>query len=239
MRIAHNVLLTGCIAAAVTGAASARAFAQWPDSLTESQAAQVAEGRVVVLQQDVEGAPWPRVRLYRFINATPEQSVAMLADYEHQRRYTADLKEARIVRRLDSARTEVFFRLASNVPFVSDVTYSVLDQIVRDSDETYRIQWTFLSGSKVKSIEGSARFSAWTNPRTGSPGTLLTYDNFVVPQFPFASLGFVRRKGVAAMRDAVDAIAVEVERELREDRSLLDGQVAALRAALAEQSPTR
>ena len=76
------------------------------------------------------------------------------------------------------------------------------------------------------------RFSRWTNPASERVGTLLTYDNYVVPDFGFASVGVVRHKAITAMRAAVEAIAVEVERELAHDAPLLERQVAALRAAL-------
>ena len=207
--------------------------AQWPATLSSSEAADIGLGRVVVLQLDVAGSPWPRVRLYRFIDATPEQSLAMLADYAHRRDYIVDLKEARIDRQLDSGRTEVFFRYASNVPFVPDVSYTLIDRLHRDQDGSYSIHWNLQSGRKVKRVEGSARFSQWINPANGRVGTLLTYDNYVVPDFPFASLGVVRQKAIAAMRDAVDAIATEVEREKAHDRPRLERQVAALRIALA------
>ena len=207
--------------------------AQWPTALTSSDTAEIGRGRVVMLQRDVEGTPWPRVRLYRFIDATPEQSVAMLADYAHRRTYLADLKEARIERQLDSGRIEVFFRYASNVPLVPDVSYTLLDRLQHHQDGSYSIGWSLRSGKKVRRIEGNARFSRWTNPVNGRVGTLLTYDNFVVPDFRFASVGVVRRKAIDAMRDAVEAIAVEVERELARDAPLLERQVAALRVALA------
>ena len=209
------------------------ANAQWPTGPTPSDTAEIGRGRVVLHQRDVEGTPWPRVRLYRFIDATPEQSVAMLADYSHRQAYLADLKEARIERQLDSGRTEVFFRYASNVPLVPDVTYTLVDRLRRDQDGSYSIGWTLRSGKKVKRVEGNARFSRWTNSATGRVGTLLTYDNYVVPDFRFASVAVVRQKAIAAMRDAVEAIAVEVERELARDAPLLERQVAALRIALA------
>ena len=209
------------------------AGAQWPAALPASDTGEISRGRVVMIQRDVEGTPWPRVRLHRFIDATPEQSIAMLADYAHRRTYLADLKEVRIERQLDSGRIEVFFRYASNVPLVPDVSYTLVDRLHRDRDGSYSIGWTLRSGKRVKRIDGNARFSRWTNPATGRVGTLLTYDNYVVPDFRFASVGVVRHKAIAAMGVAVEAIAVEVERELAHDAPLLERQVAALRVALA------
>jgi hypothetical protein len=209
------------------------AEAQWPNQLTAADSARIEEGQVLVLERDVTNAPWPRVRLYRFIDATPEQSAAMLTDYEHQPMYSHDLKEARVVQKLGSARTHVFFRYASNVPLISDVTYTVFHRIRHDTTDVYRVEWSLIEGSKVKYIEGSARFSPWVKSMSANGGTLLTYDNFVIPAFPLAGLAFARRKGMDAMRDAVNAIAVEVARERRDSPTLLDRQVNALRAALA------
>jgi hypothetical protein len=207
--------------------------AQQGDTLTPAEWIAVAQEKVVLHQWPVADRPWPHLRLYRFIDATPEQSAAMFADYEHQTAYNVDLKQATAGRRLDSARTEVFYRYASNVPMVSDVTYTVLDQIRREPNDAYVITWRLVSGSKVRTTDGSARFSPYRNPATGQVGTLLIYDNLVVPDFFGASLGLVRDKAIAAMRDAVDAIAMETARERTSDRPLLDRQVAALRAALA------
>ena len=219
--------------AAMLGMMSQALAAQQSETLTSAEWTAVAQGDVVLHRWPVANGPWPHLRLYRFIDASPEQSVAMFADYEHQTAYNADLKQATAGRRLDSARTEVFYRYASNVPMVSDVTYTVLDQIHREANDTYVITWHLISGSKVRSTDGSARFVPWRNPATAREGTLLTYDNLVVPDFVGASFGFVRDKAVAAMRDAVDAIAVETVRERTSDRPLLDRQVTALRAALA------
>jgi hypothetical protein len=220
------MLLAGMLATAQ------RVEAQAPSAPTAPEAAEIGHGSVVVIEHDVEGTPWPRVRLYRFIDATPEQSAAMFADYEHQRDYNPDLKEVTIGRRPDSALAEVFYRYASNVAFVSDVTYTVLDRISRDSSGSYLIDWRLLNGTKVKHVEGSARFAPWTNPVSGQRGTLLTYDNYVVPDFRFASLGLVRAKAVGAMRQAVDALAVEAVRERTSDPTRLERQVAALRSIL-------
>jgi hypothetical protein len=222
------------LALAIMLAMMSRSIAAQPgDTLTPAEWTAVGQGEVVLHQWPVAEGPWPRLRLYRFIDASPEQSAAMFADYEHQTTYNVDLKQATIGRHLDSARTEVFYRYASNVPMVSDVTYTVLDQIHREPTDTYAITWRLVSCSKVRTTEGSAHFSPWKNAVTGQDGTLLVYDQLVVPAFFGASLGFVREKAIAAMRAAVDAIAVETLRERTSDRPVLDRQVAALRAALA------
>jgi hypothetical protein len=208
------------------------ANAQGTDSLPPSATDSVANGVVVLRQQPVDDTPWPRVRLYRFIDATPEQSAAMFADFEHQRTYVKNLDTAIIARRVDPAHTEVTFRYAAGIRWLPSATYTVLECLERVPGGGYRLAWTLVSGEKLKHVEGSARFTRWRNPATGRDGTLLVYDSFVIPSFRGAGFGFVRNRALDDMRGVVDAIAVEVERERASDRVLLDRQLAALRAVL-------
>ena len=34
------------------------------------------------MTEDIAGKPWPRIKVYRLINATPEQVAAVFFDYE-------------------------------------------------------------------------------------------------------------------------------------------------------------
>jgi hypothetical protein len=230
--------LRACAALVLVGVAR-EAAAQRTDSLSRAEADSVARQLLVVREWRVEGAPWPHVRLYRYINASPEQSAAMLADYEHQKDYIVDLKEATIVRRLDSARTHVFFRYASNVAFVSDITYTMHEEIRRDAVDSYVIAWRLVEGAALTSAEGSARFQRWRNPVTGADGTLLVYEQFIVPSSALTRLPFVRGKAGRDVRRAVDAIAAQVEREAAGDKPLLARQVTALRAVLGPRADLR
>jgi hypothetical protein len=217
------------------GAPAPAGWAQQRDTLSADETTAVGGGSSVMRRWAVEGAPWPRVRIYRFIDATPEQSAAMFADYEHQKDYITDLLESTIASRPDPTRAEVSFLYKSGVPiFGDDVRYSVLDELRRDPDGSYMIEWHLVKGEKLRSVNGGARFTDWRNPVTGREGTLLAYDQFVVPNVRGAGLFFVRRRALSDMRDAVDAIAAQVERERASDRAKLDRQVAALRAALGQ-----
>ena len=157
------------------------------------------------------------------------------SDYEHQAAYIRDLVEAKITRRLDSSRTEVFFRYSSGIRLLPTTTYTVMERLARADSNMYVVSWTLVSGSKLRNIHGSARFFGWTNPVSGRAGTLLVYDQFVVPSFIGDGLGFVRSRALNGVRDAVDAIAAEVERERATDRVQLDRQRGAMNAALSAQ----
>ena len=213
------------------------AIAQGGDSLSFAEADTVGRQIVVMRQWPVDGSPWPRVRLYRFIDASPVESAGMFGEYEHQKDYIKDLDESRIVRRLDSTHAEVFFRYSAGLRVLPSATYTVLEELAHEPGSGYVISWRLVSGTKLKRIEGSARFATWKNPVSGRDGTLLIYDQLVVPGFFGSGFGFVRNKALDDVRGAVDAIAVEVERERRSDKTRLDRQVAAVRAALGRSAP--
>ncbi len=213
----------------------AAAGAQGVDTLPGAAMDSIAARLTVMRQTSVEQSSWPRVLIYRFIDASPEESTAMFADYEHQAAYIRDLVEAKIRRRLDSSRTEVFFRYSSGIRLLPTTTYTVMERLARADSNMYVVSWTLVSGSKLRNIQGSARFFGWTNPVSGRAGTLLVYEQFVVPSFMGDGLGFVRARALNGVRDAVDAIAAEVERERATDRVRLDRQRGALNAALSAQ----
>ena len=225
------------LVAALLASCPQMAIAQRLDSLSSADADTIGNQIVVMRQWPVDGSPWPRVRLYRFIDASPVESAGMLGDYEHQQDYIKDLDESRIVRRPDSTHAEVFFRYSAGLRFLPSATYTVLEELAHEPGSLYVISWRLVSGSKLKRVEGSARFAAWKNPVTGRDGTLLVYDQLVVPGFMGSGFGFVRNRALDDMRGAVDAIAMEVERERMSDKTRLDRQVAAVRAALGVSTP--
>ena len=186
----------------------------------------------------MDDSPWPRIRLYRTIDATPLECAAVLADYEHQQDYIRNLDTARIIRRVDPVRTEVYSRYSGGTRFLPSASYTVLNEITRATDDSYAISWRLVSGSMIRSVQGSARFVPWMDSLHVRVITLLVYDQLVVPGFFGASFPPVRTRALDGVRGAVEAIGAEIERERISDRSRLDRQVAAVMAALA-RAPSR
>ena len=54
-------------------ATAAKGFAGLLDELDASDRAKVLAGQQVALQEEVEGKPWPRLRIYQLARATPEE----------------------------------------------------------------------------------------------------------------------------------------------------------------------
>ena len=202
----------------------------WCDSLTVAQVAAVARGELVLRKQAVRGSPWPRVRVYRFVEADPLDGAAMMHDYERQPAYIPQVRAARIIERPGVATAHVRLRFA--VPVLPDQEYVVRDSVHTAPGGAFAVTWTLVAGSSVDRIDGSAVFTPWINPQTGKRGSVLVYEQLVVPRSVLMRLPWIKSRAVAGVRDAVRAIAAEIERVATRDPALSARQRAALRAAL-------
>lgn len=208
-----------------------RGDAQAASELSAEQRMAIDDGRQVVLTWDVRGSPWPRSCVYQYIAATPEEAAAVFTNYELHRVYIPDIRKAAISRVVDAVTAEVDYTL--RVPIVADEDYTVRDHLsTYHNGESYRIEWTLVRASSTKATEGSARFEPHHIERPARDGTLMAHCNLVTPGSRLAKLSFIRSKALGQARETARAIATEVERQRAGDRTLLDGEVQRIRAAL-------
>lgn len=196
--------------------------------LTPAQRAIIDRGELVIVQEDRPTSPWPAMTAYAYIDATPEEAVALFTDYDYQATFVPSLTKSRVSRVIDKTTTEVDFGL--EVPFYPDEEYTVRDRISLDSAGVYRVDWTLVRASSTKGTVGHARFSTYRNQHTGRTGTLMEYFNFVTPGSRFAGIGFVRTRAMKQVGATVRALARQVEKERTSAQT--SRRLAALHAAV-------
>src|SRR5882757_85911 len=64
--------------------------------LNSSQKSQIEEGLQVVVIEDVDGKPWPRIKIYRFINASPEEVAAVFFNFENAKSFVPNIFKSEI-----------------------------------------------------------------------------------------------------------------------------------------------
>lgn len=194
----------------------------------------VERGEAVQVLTEVSGKQWPRSTVYQFIEATPEQAAAVLADYELQSGYIPRLNTSRILRQ-QGASTDVEYVVS--IPIYPDERSVSRQRVVVSGDE-YRVEWfTVVDSTKKGSITvGGATFRPMANARTGKTGTLMIHDQTVEPASMFARVPMVRNKAIEASRDAAAAIRKQVERERASEPSKLDAQVRKLRSVVVRDT---
>jgi hypothetical protein len=200
--------------------------------LTPEQLAHFERGEPVQVLQQLPESPWPRSTVYQFIDATPEQSAAVLADYELQSSYVPKVKASRV---LATRNGETDVQYVFSIPIYPD-EHSVSRQRVVVNGAEYRVEWHTVVDSATKGsvTKGSATFRPMTNPRTGKAGTLMIHDQSVVPASMFARVPMVRNKAVEASRDAAAAIRKQVEHEVAKEPAKLQAQIARMRSGITK-----
>lgn len=198
--------------------------------LTAAQLEQFERGEPVQVLQTLSDSPWPRSTIYQFIDATPEQSAAVLSDYELQSSYTPKVKTSRI---LATRNGETDVEYVISIPVYPDERSVSRQRVVMNGAE-YRVEWHTVvdSTNKGSVTKGSATFRAMTHPKTGKVGTLMIHDQSVVPASMFARVPMVRSKAIAASRDAVSAVRKQVEREVTKEPAKLQAQIARMHSGM-------
>jgi len=223
---ARLLLILATAAAALAGRPSS---ASQTGELSAADRATIDSGRQILRQERVRHSAWPRVTVHQFIDATPEEAAAVFFDYGRHSTYIPGLERSVIARRITSLVIEVDYVL--DVPFFTDEDYTVRDSLSISGDGTsYRVDWVKVRARSTKEIAGSARFERYRNARTGTDGTLLTYENLVVPGQRLA--GPLKGRAIRQVGETATAVARQIESQRTGDRSLLATQLAALRTAL-------
>lgn len=198
-------------------------------ALSADQVRALDLGQQVVREERVAGSPWPRVTIHQVVDATPLEAAGVFADYARHSTYLPGLRAARVSRRVSPRVAEVDYVL--DVPMFPDEDYTVRDSVSRSVDGTaYAVHWSMLRARSTKAIVGSAHFRPYRNARTGREGTLMIYENLVIPGQSLA--GPLKGRALRQVRETVTALVAQIERERREQADLLAAQVAALVAAL-------
>ncbi len=201
------------------------AVASLVDDLSRTQAAEVLRGEQVVTMQEVEGKPWPRVKLYQRVHATPEEVAAVFFDYRNAKGYIPNLLKSEISRTISPCVLEVDYEV--DVPLLRDESYTAKNSLSADAVGGYCVTWNLVRALQTKASEGSLRIEAFED------GSVIRYTNLVTPGSAMA--GLLRKIAIQQMRDTVQAIVRRVESQKRERPKVLEQEILELRDALARE----
>jgi hypothetical protein len=189
--------------------------------LNADQAKEVMRGGQVVLMEEVEGHPWPRIRVYQKVNACPEDVIAVFFDYQEAKSYIPKLLKSDVVKTVSPCVLEVDYGV--DVPVLPDEFYTARNSLGREGTG-YRVDWKLLRALQTKASEGCLRVEA------EGEGSVICYTNLVTPGSKMAVV--LRIPAIEQMKNTVRAIVSQVERQKTLHPAALRKQVEELRAAL-------
>jgi hypothetical protein len=197
--------------------------------LSSTQKGEVETGSQVIITENIEGKPWPRIKVYRLVSASPEQVAAVFFDYENAKAFVPNVIKSEISNRLSACTMDVDYGL--DVPIFPDEFYTVRNSLKLVDENSYCVDWKLLRSVLTKDSVGSFRVEPWEG------GAVICYQNLVTPASNIAVL--LRGRAIEQMKETTKALAAEVEKERSEDASGLKRRVAALRAALRDRTDAR
>ena len=192
------------------------------DDLDAKQVEEVARGGQVVLLQPIEGHPWPKVRVYQKVDATPEEVAAVFFDYKNAKSYVPKVIKSEISRQVSPCVAEVDYGI--DVPILPDEYYTALNTLTAGPDGGYLVTWTLVRALQTKASEGSLRIERWKE------GAVIRYTNLVTPNSIMASL--LKFTAIDQMRSTVRAIVTRVEKQKGEKPEALKEEIHDLESAL-------
>lgn len=213
---------------AVCLAALPAATAGLLDDLTREQRAELEKGGLIVLEQDIPGKPWPRVRIYKKIQATPEQVAAVFFDYNQAKTFIPDVLESRISKKISPCVMEVDYEV--DVPILADEAYTARNEM-KALQDGYQASWALLRALQTKAAEGNLLIEPFEN---GS--SVIRYTNLVTPSSGMAKI--LKVPAMSRMQKTVLAIGEKVEQQKAKNPAELAAQVARLRAAMESIAAT-
>jgi hypothetical protein len=195
--------------------------------LNASQKGSIKAGDQVVVIENVEGNAWPRVKIYRFINAAPEEVAAVFFDFEEAKSFVPNVFKSEISNRVSPCVMEVDYGL--DVPIFPDEFYTVRNSLRLVDENSYRFDWKLLRAVMTKDSVGNFRIEPWDGK------ALICYQNMVTPSSNIAVL--LRSRAIEQMKETTKALAAHIEKERATNPSGLKRQIATLRSALRQQPP--
>lgn len=196
------------------------------NDLDKVQLDQVVRGEQVVTLQDIQGIPWPRLKLYQRVHATPEEVAAVFFDYTNAKDYIPKVFKSDISRHITPCVLEVDFGI--DIPILPDEFYTVRNSLTAAQDGSYCVTWNLVRALQTKASEGSLRIEKFED------GSVIRYTNLVTPGSAMARL--LKLIAMKQMRDTVHAIVRQVEKQKRENPAALKQQVLSLQQALQKEA---
>lgn len=197
MRILTVALLAGLLPAV--------ASASLLNEVPKNERPNLEAGETVVLSTDVPGAPWPKLSLYRIVNAPPDVVAELFTDYDAAPDYTPGMLNAEVLATNPDGTKDV--RYTVKMPVIQKTSYVVRNAYKKEG-ETFTVSWHLLKSAMAKTSEGSLRIEPF-----GEGRTILCYTNFLVPITNLVA--GLKGQALSEAKTTVDALASESERRAR------------------------
>ena len=170
--------------------------------VSQSQRDELADGELIVTSKNVQGVPWPRLKLYQVVDAPPKVVAELFSDYAAAPDYIPGMLAAKVIATNPDGTKDVQYKV--KVPVLQSISYTVRNAYTQKGN-TYEVKWTLLHSPLAKSSDGSLRIEPY-----GKGKTLMCYTNLCVPVTNLVA--GLKNQALTEAKSTVRAIATEAKR---------------------------
>lgn len=172
------------------------------EQVPANQKAQLAAGQTVATSQKVAGYAWPKLILFRVVNAPPSMVYELFGDYSAVPSYNHNVIAAKVIAVNDDGSKDVQYTVRA--PIIQRTSYTVRNTYTQKGN-TYKVSWVLLKSALAKSSDGSLKLEPY-----GKNQTLMRYENLCVPITTLFSS--MQNQALEDAKSTVNDIAKEAER---------------------------
>jgi hypothetical protein len=163
---------------------------------------ELADGQLFVMSENIQGVPWPRLKLYQVVDAPPKVVADLFSDYSAAPDYIPGMLGAKVVASNPDGTKDVEYKV--KVPVLQSISYTVRNTYIQKGN-SYEVKWTLLRSPLAKSSDGSLRIEPY-----GKGKTLMCYTNLCVPITNLVA--GLKNQALSEAKSTVRAIATEAKR---------------------------
>ena len=138
-------------------------------------------GKMIMLEEKIENAAWPRIKFYKLLEVDTEEFAAFFSDFASQKDYVPNLITSEVVSENSPDKVDVKYEL--NLPWpLSNAKYLHSHKIEVLKEHHFKVSWLMLESTVADEVQGYAEFVKFNNK------TLWYYENFTRPKSSLAGL---------------------------------------------------
>ncbi|MDD5199787.1 MAG: hypothetical protein PHC88_08280 [Terrimicrobiaceae bacterium] len=178
--------------------------------LSADDRAKVKAGEQVMATEPLDGYPWPRLRVYQVVAATPREVMAVFFDYDNACHYVPNCLKSQISKEIDPRSYEVDYVV--DVPILPDEAYTARNELSAGPNGGLTVRWKVLRATSIEESEGSLTVEPL------GEGAVLRYTNLVKPASRAAFL--LKGMALSQMKDTVRALVAQTLAQKRNPQEM-------------------
>jgi len=179
--------------------------------------------KLILKKRTVKGAPWPEVKVYSLIDATPEESMAVYLAFPEQKNYIPGLVKSKPSKYISPTDIWIDFEVSLSWPLANS-KFTTGNKIGKLNGGGYLLHWYPVTHTSAKECNGDIAFLPYHNR------TLLIYRNFTFPNSSLAK--FFKKRMYKSIKETINAIVKRIELVKKSGKTRMKRYIRNLNGAL-------